>query len=52
MKKDKLVYEAPEAEIFVLGFEGFLCASDPANAWHPGGGGSYCNNDTNDNGDY
>ena len=52
MKKDKLVYEAPEAEIFEIGFQGFICTSGGAKAYHPGGGGAYDDNDTNENGDY
>ena len=53
MKKDKLVYEAPEAEIFEVRFaENMLNqTSDPSLVWHHGGAGSY-ENDTNNNGYY
>lgn len=51
--KKKLYYEAPEAEVFEVSFEGStLMSSNPANAWHQGGAGSYGTDDTNDNGSY
>lgn len=48
----KLNYQKPTTDVLVVRFEGIICASDPAHSYHLGGGGSYGNDDTNDNGDY
>ena len=51
----KQLYEQPLAEIFELNLQGSCLQtnlSDGANGYHQGGGGSYGDDDTNDNGDY
>lgn len=51
MKKNN--YEAPEAELFVVRFEGNLCQSNPAQTYRKGGAGYYdLENDFYDNGEY
>ena len=52
IKKQKEVYTSPTTETLVVRFEGMVCTSDPAKAYHSGGAGSYGVEDTNDNGDY
>ena len=54
-KMKKQLYEQPLAEIFELNLQGSCLQtnlSDGANGYHQGGGGSYGDDDTNDNGDY
>ena len=46
---NKKFYEKPSAEVLVVRFEGVICESG---GYHQGGGGSYGDDDTNDNGDY
>ena len=50
MKKLKELYSSPTTELLVVRFEGNFCGT--ANGYQQGGGGSYDDNDTNDNGDY
>ena len=44
----KQFYEAPEAEMLMVRFEGNFCTT----GYTPGGGGSYGEGDENDNGEY
>lgn len=46
----KSFYEAPDAELLLVRFERAIL-SNP-DGYHQGGGGSYGDDDTNDNGDY
>ncbi|MBR5660055.1 MAG: hypothetical protein IKW99_00715 [Bacteroidales bacterium] len=49
--KKKIYYEAPEMEQILLKLEqGIL--TDSATGYNQGGGGSYGDGDTNNNGDY
>ena len=45
----KQFYEAPETELLVVRFEGNIMSP---NGYTEGGGGSYGDDDTNDNGDF
>ncbi|MBR6378498.1 MAG: hypothetical protein IKS02_00825 [Fibrobacter sp.] len=47
--KQKHLYTAPEAETLVVRFEANIMSPQ---GYHPGGGGSYGNGDTNENGDF
>lgn len=46
----KLFYAQPTAEVVVVSTVEIICGSP--NGYHQGGGGSYGNEDTNDNGDF
>ena len=46
----KQFYETPTTKTLVVRFQGMLCGSP--NGYNQGGGGSYGDGDTNDNGDY
>lgn len=52
MNKLKEHYCSPTTNILVVRFEGMLMQSGGANGYHAGGGGSYGDGETNDNGDY
>ena len=49
MKKLKELYSSPDTTVLVVRFEEGLLQASP---YHQGGGGSYGDNDTNENGDY
>lgn len=50
MKKQSERYSSPNTTVLVVRFEGMLMGSP--NGYTEGGGGSYGNEDTNDNGDF
>ena len=49
MTKQKLGYESPTTNLLVVWVQGVLMGSD---RYYLGGGGSYDDNDTNENGDF
>ncbi len=49
MTKQKLGYESPTTNLLVVRVQGVLMGSD---RYYLGGGGSYDDNDTNENGDF
>ena len=51
MNKLKFSYEQPCSETLVVRLEGAMICGSP-DGYHPGGGGSYGDDDTNENGDY
>lgn len=48
MNKIKELYSSPTTEFLVVRFEGNFCNT----GYHPGGGGTYDDDDTNENGDF
>ena len=48
MKKHKELYSSPTTELLVVRFEGNFCNT----GYNQGGGGTYDDSDTNENGDY
>ena len=48
--KQKQIYECPDTQLLFVKFEENIMS--PNDGYHPGGGGTYGEDDQNDNGDY